>query len=99
MICRDNGRRDSPRECGRPEFGEIGKTVGTMMRYKMPIWNCKKLFIMDSDLCVTKGLVDLLKKGIFRSALINNRIYWTEISRVILLIPTLIRRRWSMLMQ
>ena len=31
---------------------------------------------MDSGLCVTKGLVDLRKKGVFVSVLIKKRRYW-----------------------
>ena len=68
--------RDSPRECGRPEFGEIGKTVVTMLRFTRPIWNCAKVVIMDSGFCVTNGLVDLWKKGVFGAALIKKRRYW-----------------------
>ena len=68
--------RYRPRERGRLEFGDIGKTVGTILRYKRPIWNCAKFFIMDSDFCVTKGLVDLWEKRVFGSALIKKRRYW-----------------------
>ena len=63
------------RERGRPGFDKIGKTVGTMLWYTRPIWNCANLVIMDSGLCVTKGLVELLKKGVFGAALINKRRY------------------------
>ena len=62
----------------RPEFGEIGKTVGTMMWCTRPIWNCAKVVIMYSVFCVTKGLVELLKKGVFVSELIKKRRYWPE---------------------
>ena len=33
---------------------------------------------MDSGFYVTKGLVDLRKKGIFGAALIKKRIHWPE---------------------
>ena len=33
---------------------------------------------MNSDLCVTKGLVELRKKGVFGAALIKKRRYWPE---------------------
>ena len=68
--------RDLPSERGRPEFDEIGKKVVTMMRYKRPIWNREKVVIMDSGLCVTKGLAELWKKGLFGASLIKKRIYW-----------------------
>ena len=68
--------RDRPHERGRTEFGEIGKTVGTMLGCTKPIWNCAKVVIMDSGFCVTKGLVQLRKKGVFGSALIKKCRYW-----------------------
>ena len=68
--------RDRPREHRRPEFDEIGKTLGTMLRCIRPIWNCAKVFIMDIGFYVTKGLVELRKKGIFGSAIIKKCRYW-----------------------
>ena len=70
--------RDRPCEHGRPEFDEIGKTLGTILRCTRPIWNCAKVVIMDSSFCVPKGLVELRKKGVFGAALIKKRKYWTE---------------------
>ena len=32
--------RDRSCERGRPDFGELGKIVVTMMRFKRSIWNC-----------------------------------------------------------
>ena len=68
--------RDSPRERKKPEFDEIGKTVGTMLRCTRPIWNCSKVVIIDSGLCVTKGLVKLLNKVVFGAAPVKKRRYW-----------------------
>ena len=69
---------DIPRERRRPEFGEIGKTLGTMLRCTRPIWNCANVFIMDSGFCVTKGLVDIGEEVGFGTALIKKRIYLPE---------------------
>ena len=41
----------------RPEFDEIGKTVGIMLWCIGNIWNCTKVVIMDSGFYVTKGLL------------------------------------------
>ena len=57
-----------PRERRRLKFYEIGKILGTMLRCTRPIWNCAKVVIMDNGLCVTKGLVELWKKGVFGAA-------------------------------
>ena len=54
--------RDRPCDCGRPEFDEIGKTVGTMLQCTRPIWKFSKVIILDLVLCVTKGLVEFLRK-------------------------------------
>ena len=35
--------RDRPCDLGRPEFGEIGKTVVTMLRCTRPIWEFAKV--------------------------------------------------------
>ena len=67
-----------PRERGRPEFDDIGKTLGTTLRCTSPICKCAKVVIMDSGFYVTKGLVDLQKKGLFGSALIKKFRYWPE---------------------
>ena len=40
--------RDCPSERGRPDFDEIVKTVVTMLRCTIPIWNFSKVVIMDS---------------------------------------------------
>ena len=68
--------RDRSRECGRTEFDDIGKKVGTMLQCTRPIWKCAKVDIMDSGFCVTKGLVKLWKKGVFGAELIKKCIYW-----------------------
>ena len=68
-------RRYRPFDQGRPEFDEIGKTVGTMLQCTRPIWKFSKVIILDLVLCVTKGLVEFLKKGVFGVAIINNLRY------------------------
>ena len=68
--------RDRPCERGRPEFGVIGKIVGTIIPFTSPILNCAKVVIMDSGFCVTKGLGELRKKEVFGAALIKKRRYW-----------------------
>ena len=69
--------RYRPRERGRPEFDNIGKTVVTILQCKRPICNCARVVIMNSEFCVTKGLVELQNKGLFGAVLIKKRRYWT----------------------
>ena len=67
---------------------------GTMLRCTGPIWNCAKVVIVDSGFCVTKGLAELRKKELFGAALVKKHRYIGRlISRVMHLMPTLIRRR------
>ena len=67
--------RDCPRDLRRPDFGEIGKTVGKMLRCTRPICNCAKVVIMGSGFCATKGLVELQNKGVLGATLIKKRRY------------------------
>ena len=55
---------------------DLGKTVGLLLRLKKPLWHTAKLVILDSGLCVLKGIVNFQKKGVFASALIKNCRYW-----------------------
>ena len=68
--------RDRPPESRIPEFDDIGKTVGTMLRCKRLIWNCANVVIIYRGFCFTKGLVELRKKGVFGAALIKKCRYW-----------------------
>ena len=70
--------RDLPCGSGRPEFDGIGKTLVTMLRFTRHICNCANVVDMDSGFCVTKGLVKLLKKGVFGAVLIKKRRYCLE---------------------
>ena len=67
-----------PHERRRPDFDKIGNTVGSMIRFTRPIWNCANVVMMDSGFCVTKGLVQLRKKGVFGATLIKKHRYWPE---------------------
>ena len=50
-----------------------------MLRCTRTVWNFAKVVITDSGFCVTKGLVELWKKGVFGAALIKKHRYWPEI--------------------
>ena len=68
--------KDKPRETGRPEFDNLGKTVGLMLRLTKMLWNTGKVVVLDSGFCVLKGIVELLKRGVYASAVIKKRRYW-----------------------
>ena len=63
---------------GRPEFETSPnmKTVGLMLRLTRARWSTGKAVIIDSGLCVLKGLLEMRKRGVYGSALIKKRRYW-----------------------
>ena len=52
---------------GKKEFGEKGATAGLMVRVTK-----------DSGLCVLKGLISMVDKGVLGLALIKKRRYWPK---------------------
>ena len=73
--------KDHPRQLGQPEHNNLGSTVGLLLRILTPIFFKGFIVILDSGLCVLKGIVELRKKGVFASALIKKRWYWPRFIR------------------
>ena len=48
-----------------------------MCNMKKPLWVTVKTSIMESSLCVLKGLVGMLDIGIYGSLLVKKFRYWT----------------------
>ena len=69
--------KDSPSEI-IPKFNNQWKTVGLLLRVLEPIFGKGMVVILDSGFCVLKGIVELKKRGIYASALIKKRKYWTK---------------------
>jgi hypothetical protein len=67
--------KSEPKE-RKKEFSEKGKTVGLVLRLTKSIWNRGSIVIMDSGFCVVKAIVELLKHGVYASAVIKKRRYW-----------------------
>jgi hypothetical protein len=55
-----------------------GKTIGLLMRLTESIHHSGRVVIMDSGICVLKGLVKLASVGVYASAVINERRYWPK---------------------
>lgn len=70
--------KDRPKQLGKLEFQEMGNTTGTMLRCTKPIWNMGKVVVMDSGFCVVRGICELMKRGVYSSALIKKRRYWPK---------------------
>ena len=56
--------KDHPRQLGQHEYGELGSTVGLLVRMLFPIFHLGFVVILDSGFCVLKEIVELHKKGV-----------------------------------
>ncbi len=69
--------RDRPTQLGRPEYEvEHGKTGGLLLRLTKSIHQSARYVVLDSGFCVLKGLISLVKSGVFACSLIKKRRYW-----------------------
>ena len=48
-----------------------GPTVSMLLRMCKPLYTKGAIVILDSGLCVLKGIVDLMKKGVYVGAFIK----------------------------
>ena len=69
--------KDSPSEI-IPKYNNQGKTVGLLLRVLEPIFTRGNVVILDSGFCVLKGIVELKKRVVYASALIEKRKYWPK---------------------
>ena len=49
-----------------------------MLRLTKSLWGMGKVVVLDSGFCVLQGIVELVKKGVFASALIKKRRHWPK---------------------
>ena len=69
--------RDRPTQLGRPEYEvEHGKTGGLLLRLTKSIHQSARYVVLDSGFCVLKGLISLMKSGVFACSLIKKHRYW-----------------------
>ena len=70
--------KDRPTQLGPKNWEELGKTVGLIIRICELIFSTGKCVVIDSGLCVSKGITALLDFGVYADALIKKRKYWTK---------------------
>ena len=73
--------KDHPHQLPRPQYDDLGSTVGLLLRLLTPIFHLGFIVILDSGFCVLKGIIELRKNGVFASALIKKRRYWPKYIR------------------
>lgn len=71
--------KDRPKELPKPEYDNLGKTTGLLLRMLKSYFATGKYVILDSGFCVLKGLVELRKRGLFAGALIKKRRFWPSL--------------------
>ena len=66
--------KDRPHELGPLEFEDQDKTVGLLLLHMLKgIYYSGQYVVLDSGLCMLKGVVALKRKGVFAGALIKKR--------------------------
>ena len=64
------------------EFDDLGgKTDGLLLRLSKSIWGSARIIILDSGCFVLKGISELRKKGLYASALMKKRRFWSKYIR------------------
>ena len=72
--------RDNPVPMRRPEFEtSINiKTIGLILILTIDLWNTDKPVIIYIGFYVLKEILEMSNRGIYVSALVKNRCYWTK---------------------
>ena len=52
-------------------------TMSFMWRMTQPLWEKIQAVIMDSYLCLLRGFISMLKRGVYGSVMVKNYIFWT----------------------
>ena len=67
---------DKPRVMGKKEFDKKGETAGLTVRITKPLWGTGKVVVIYRGFCLPEGLISMVEKGVFGSALTKKRSYW-----------------------
>ena len=70
--------KDRPTEVGKKKWEDLVETVSLMLQMCEPMFSTGKWFLLDSGLCVSKGVTSLLEFGVYADVLIKKRKYWPK---------------------
>ena len=70
--------KDRPKELGQKKYSELVQTVGLMLRMCETLCGTGKVVVMDSSFCVSRGIVELERKGVYGASLIKNKKDWPK---------------------
>ena len=62
----------------KKKYSELGQTVGMVLRMCETFYGTGKAVVMDSGFCVSRGIVELGRKGVYGASLIKNKNYWLK---------------------
>lgn len=71
--------KDRPPQLRLMKCYEIGKTVGLILCMMETIHQMGKTVTMDSGLCVSQGIVEMHKRGMYSQALIKKM--WSKLAK------------------
>ena len=63
---------------GKKEFEEKGVTDGLMTRTTKPLWGTGKVVVVGSGLYVLEGLISVVERFFWGSALMKKQRYWPK---------------------
>ena len=70
--------KEPPKELGQKNYSEFGQTVRMMLQMCKTLYGTGKSVLMGSGFCVSRGIVELARKGVYRSLLIKKKKYWPK---------------------
>ena len=70
--------KDQPEEQRQKKYSELGRTVGVMLPMYETFYGTGKEVVMDSGFCVSRGIDELKREGVYGASLIKNKKYWPE---------------------
>ena len=78
MLFRSVEGKDHPKEIPADPTNEKGNTIGLLLRLCSSIYNSGRVVILNSGLCLLQGLVEFRRLGVYASAVIKKRRYWSR---------------------
>ena len=61
------------------QIGPGKSAMALMLRKKKPLCETEITVITNSGLCVLKGLMGVLERGVYRGELLKKRVYWPTV--------------------
>ena len=70
--------RTDRKNLDKKKYSKIGRTVGLMLRMCEMLYGTRKAVVINSGFCVSRGIVELERKGVYGAPLIKKKKYWPK---------------------